>query len=971
MMNHPSPAITSSQRFDPRQWVVRVLVAALSVLFILSLPQSTRAQSIQSTQLTLQSPAACPASGCAAGQTLNLRASFDLTAYLSPPDPNVQVCIYTPINWSATALRMGLTGGVTGSPYQSGISNCSAAPTGYTLLGGAQATLAAGAFGDWLDFSFRIGNTATASGSILMRILERTSSGWQQTSQAFLGIAVTPTADVVYVANDAATCGASSPCYVNSAEDLPEGLGTGLKDAIDSHPLPSQPVTIRIAGNYLIKNNAVVLDKPHTIEGVNNAQITYLGAECSQPMLRVSAGATLRDLNINDGTCVTTNRTLIQVESPDTVLIISNNLTDGQDAVRILDNSGEVKWHFNHITGNAGYAVWRQAGTGSGSVQAVANNFYANRSSIQVECNNKGRVDHNFWGFGVDPLSAISQCAFSRGKQLGAPALPRSNEPGVSAEKVTVTANKTYSSDGRLAFQHGADDNDFDLFIVNHGAGAPENVPFTGGLPGSLTACSNHYDIFLASEGITPPALLDLFFRYDSTSGCVATVESAAYCGSGNMALFPLWWYDPAGNVTDGWDTTGQNPAGSGAGGASGQTTVCDTDSKEIKVSLQAGGRPNAILDLNYTPFVVGLLPLPSSVIFSQFTAIAGDTQAAIQWTTVSEVNTSGFYLLRSQSESGGFSRVSPFIPRRGSGIGGAFYEVVDSGLTNGTTYYYRLEIVSSSQESSFSGVINTIPQQATPTATFTSTPTSTSSPSPTETFTSTPTPTATGTQFTLTPTASASPTQTLTPTITPTGSITATPTVTFTLIPTRTRTRTPVIYPTAVYRSPTLPPTRTRFPTRTFTPFGGTPGTNTPTLEGYPAPGGTDSITPNRTLSPQPTLPPQGGYPIGEDTPILPTGDGYPPPEPNQTQSTSTAENLPPQPTSSTLTASATFSPPLPPSGSANPPFVISFVREYWQYFLAALIAEILILAAAGVYLYRKGLLRFPLLTKKNQADQ
>lgn len=982
-MNHTSPTLSPAQR-RPLQsaGIIRRVLAVLAVFFILSLPQSTRAQTVQSTSLTLQAPAACPPAGCAAGQTLNVRASFDLTAYLPPPGANVQVCIYTPINWSATDLRIGLTGGVTGNPYQMGFTNCSAPPTGYNLLGGVQTTLAAGAFGDWLDFSFRIGNTATAGGSVLTRVLERTAGGWQQTSQAFLGISVTATADVVYVANDAAACGASSPCYINSGEDLPGGLGTGLKDAIDSHPLPGQPATILITGNYLIKNNAVLVDKPHIIQGVNDARITYLGTFCSQPMLRITAGATLRDLTINDGTCSSTSRSLVQVESPQTVSLISNDLTGGQDAVRILDNNGDVILQFNHITGNSGYAIWREAGAGSGKVQAVANNFYANRSGFQVECSNKGRVDHNFWGFGVDPLTAISQCTFTVGKRLGAPALPRSNAPGVTAEKVTVTSTKTYTSDGKVAFQHAPSDSDFDLFIVNHGSGSPDNVPFTGGMPGSLTACSNYYDIFLASDVTLPPSLLDLFFRYDSSTGCTATIESTAYCGSNDPALIPLWWYDPAANITDGWDTTAQNPAGSGAAGATGQTTVCNPVLKEIQVSIDSSGRPNSTDDLNFTPFVVGLLPLPSSVIFSQFTAIAGNTQAAVQWTTVSEVNTSGFYLLRSQSESGGFSRVSPFIPRRGSGIGGAFYEVVDSGLTNGTTYYYRLEIISTTQESSFSGVIRVVPQQATPTSTVTSTPTPSSSPTPTATATSTPTPTdtatssatptATGTQFTSTPTVSPTATLTLTPTITLTGTITPTRTITFTLIPTRTRTRTPVIYPTVDYRSPTLPPTRTRFPTRTFTPFGGTPGTGTPTLEGYPAPQGTGSITPNLTTSPQPTFPPGSGYPIGEGTPTLPTGEGYPPPpEPNETRSTSGVETPSPQSTAWTATASATGSPTLPPPEGPKPPLAISFMKEYWQYFLGALIAEILIVAAAGFYLYRKGLLRFPLLRNKNQADQ
>lgn len=980
-MNHTSPTLSPAQQ-RPLQGAVMIrrLLAALAVLFILSLPQSTRAQTIQSTSLTLQAPATCPPAGCAAGQTLNVRASFDLTAYQPPPGANVQLCIYTPINWSAADLSMGLIGGVSGNSYQSSITSCSVAPTAYNLLGGAQAALDAGAFGDWLDFSFRIGNTATTNGSVLVRVLERTADGWQQTSQAFLGVSVTATTDVVYVANDAAACGASSPCYINSGEDLPGGLGTGLKDAIDSHPLPGQPATILITGNYLIKNNAVLVDKPHTIQGVSDARITYLGTSCNQPMLQITAGATLRDLTLNDGTCSSTSRSLVEVDSPQTVSLISNDLTGGQDAVRILDNDGDVILQFNHITGNSGYAVWRQAGARSGTVQAVANNFYANRSGFQVECNNKGRVDHNFWGFGVDPLTAISQCTFTVGKRLGAPALPRSDAAGVHAEKVTVTSTKTYSANGKVAFQHAPTDSDFDLFIVNHGSGSPDNVPFTGGMPDSLTTCSNYYDLFLSDDVTVPPSLLDLFFRYDSTSGCTATVESTAYCNSGSPALIPLWWYDPASNVTDGWDTTAQNPAGSGAAGATGQTTVCDPILKEIQVSIDSSGRPNSTEDLNFTPFVVGLLPLPSSVIFSQFTAIAGDTQAAVQWTTASEVNTSGFYLLRSQSESGGFSRVSPFIPRRGSGIGGAFYEVVDSGLTNDITYFYRLEIVSTTQESSFSGVISVIPQQATPTSTATSTPTPSSSPSPTATSTSTPTqtatssatPTASGTQFTPTPTVSPTTTLTFTPTITLTGTITPTRTITLTLIPTRTRTRTPVIYPTVVYRSPTLPPTRTRFPTRTFTPFGGTPGTSTPTLEGYPAPQATGSATSNLTTSPQPTLPPGSGYPIGEGTPTLPAGDGYPPPpEPDETRSTGGIETPAAQSTAWTATASATASPTLPPPEGPNPPLAISFVKEYWQYFLGALIAEILIVAAAGFYLYRKGLLRFPLLNNKNKADQ
>jgi hypothetical protein len=71
-------------------------------------------------------------------------------------------------------------------------------------------------------------------------------------------------------------------------------------------------------------------------------------------------------------------------------------------------------------------------------------------------------------------------------------------------------------------------------------------------------------------------------------------------------------------------------------------------------------------------------------------------------------------------------------------------------------------------------------------------------------------------------------------------------------------------------------------------------------------------------------------------------------------------------QTTSATVTPSATLSPTLPTANPSKPPLAASFLREYWPYFLGALIAEILIVTAAGFYLYRKGLLRFPLLKKK-----
>jgi hypothetical protein len=571
-------------------WVVRVFSVA-------------QAQSAQSNTLTLLGPLACPAAGCAAGQRLNVRAAFSLGGYDPAQSPNVQVCAYTPINWSVPEATFSPSGIISGATYALGdLSACEPAPSGYELKNGASAALGADQFGDALDFAFRIGTNAASSGTLRVRVLERNSNGWVRTQDLFLYLRVIPKTTNVYVANDATACGQFSPCYVNSFDDLANGIGTGLKDAVDAVDAGS---VVNLLGEYSIKGQTVIIDKPLTLQGVSNATLTYVGSICDQPMLYLKGGVTLRDLTIKDGACFSPSRDLVVVEPTGDVRIEYATLINGKDALHVLGGGGQVLIQFSHIQGNSGYAIWSDPDPASGKVIAVGNNLYGNRAGAQVECNNRGRVNHNFLGWGGSLTSAVSQCEFDPIKALGAPALRRTDRPGVSAARVTVTESKAYAFEGRIGFQRvgGAD---FDLYIIEHGAGSTLNVPFTGGSGDDLIPCSSYWDLFL-TEGASPGGVLDLFFRYDLSPGCVSSIESARYCGSGNPALYPLWWYHPAGNITQGWDTTGQNPAGSGAGGSAGQVTTCLTNVKEIQVSLDDSGRPGLTADLGYLPFVVGL----------------------------------------------------------------------------------------------------------------------------------------------------------------------------------------------------------------------------------------------------------------------------------------------------------------------------------------------------------------------------
>jgi hypothetical protein len=272
-----------------------------------------------------------------------------------------------------------------------------------------------------------------------------------------------------------------------------------------------------------------------------------------------------------------------------------------------------------------------------------------------------------------------------------------------------------------------------------------------------------------------------------------------------------------------------------------------------------------------------------AAVIFTQFTATPGDTQVSVRWTTASEINTNGFYVVASASETGVFSRVSAFIPRQGTGISGASYEFVHTGLTNGVPIYYKLEIINSDLTSIFTGSISATPNLATPTPTMTFTLTSTM----TSTVTMTLSPTLSNTPS-VTTTPSVSPT--MTPTLTLTRTLTITPTKTFTWVPTATRrpaTAVPSltlvrIMSATASRTPTLTGTSGKQPTSAG---GGYPnGTDVPTIglsgtptsstdvggnDNYPGGGGTQSAETTGTGVPGGGSETQGGEFVTQGTPV------------------------------------------------------------------------------------------------------
>jgi len=178
---------------------------------------------------------------------------------------------------------------------------------------------------------------------------------------------------------------------------------------------------------------------------------------------------------------------------------------------------------------------------------------------------------------------------------------------------------------------------------------------------------------------------------------------------------------------------------------------------------------------------------IEAAVSLVSFNAIPGNGQVVLEWETATETDMLGFYINRANSSNGNYTRVSPFIFTQGTAISGLTYQFVDSNLTNGSMYYYKLEAVDIEYNSEFFGPVSASPFLLTVTGTQTLTATSltqspTTSRTPTITLTTTinltssKTPTRSSTSpfsfFTNTSTSTA----TITPRVSPSQTFTTTP---------------------------------------------------------------------------------------------------------------------------------------------------------------------------------------------------
>ncbi len=108
--------------------------------------------------------------------------------------------------------------------------------------------------------------------------------------------------------------------------------------------------------------------------------------------------------------------------------------------------------------------------------------------------------------------------------------------------------------------------------------------------------------------------------------------------------------------------------------------------------------------------------PVPTAVELLSLEAVPSNASVDLAWRTGSELDNLGFHLYRSLSQDGLWTRITPsLIPGLGSSPEGASYSFRDTGLQNGTTYFYRLEDIDATSGYTYHGPVSATPSASAP----------------------------------------------------------------------------------------------------------------------------------------------------------------------------------------------------------------------------------------------------------------
>jgi len=220
----------------------------------------------------------------------------------------------------------------------------------------------------------------------------------------------------------------------------------------------------------------------------------------------------------------------------------------------------------------------------------------------------------------------------------------------------------------------------------------------------ALTGATDIFSLLEASDGYIYAASGigngDVFRTNDGGGTWTSTAEltGATIVGYGIIEASDGYIYAgtyPNGDVfrtNDRGDTWTNTPE---VGGST--NVLCLLEASDDKI--YAGTSPSG--DVYKTDDVVSLIELIS------FDANPHRSEILVVWETASEIDNEGFHLWRAKEGEAEYTRItSAVIPSEGGPIWGASYEYVDEDVTEGQTYFYKLEAIDIYGISSFHGPV-------------------------------------------------------------------------------------------------------------------------------------------------------------------------------------------------------------------------------------------------------------------------
>jgi len=138
---------------------------------------------------------------------------------------------------------------------------------------------------------------------------------------------------------------------------------------------------------------------------------------------------------------------------------------------------------------------------------------------------------------------------------------------------------------------------------------------------------------------------------------------------------------------------------------STGQYLALKITSNHAEYSLRTGGA------WSYTSSPESSTDYSLPVELSFFTATAGNGQVTLEWITESELDNLGFNVYRSANKNDQFPIINnQLIPGAGTTSSRHEYEYVDNDVTNGITYWYKLEDVDYSGNTELHGPVSATP---------------------------------------------------------------------------------------------------------------------------------------------------------------------------------------------------------------------------------------------------------------------